>query len=105
MKKVFFFVAMGVILNGCVQYSSFLGPAYTIIKTGNVYQAGFYYHSNIMIKKGLEEIHKKKAEKNTHAHSMRLVKKNNKEINLDKNPIALVESNIREIRKKFFLNK
>ena len=51
MKKVLFFIAMGVILNGCTQYSSFLGPTYTIATTGNVYQAGLYYQSSSLIKK------------------------------------------------------
>ena len=28
-------------LNGCAQNAAFLGPAYTLATTGNIYQAGF----------------------------------------------------------------
>ena len=38
-------------LNGCLQSSAMLGPAYTMASTGNIYQAGLGYGSNIMIKK------------------------------------------------------
>ena len=39
------------LLNGCVQSSAFLGPAVTVASTGNVYQAGLSYGSNVAIKK------------------------------------------------------
>ena len=38
-------------LNGCVQSTALLGPAYTLVSTGNVYQAGFSYGSNQAVKK------------------------------------------------------
>jgi hypothetical protein len=39
-------------LNGCIQSSaSLFGPAITVAKTGNIYQAGFSYASNNVIKK------------------------------------------------------
>ena len=38
-------------LNGCVQNATLLGPAYTFISTGNVYQTGLSYGSNQVIKK------------------------------------------------------
>jgi phosphoribosylaminoimidazole (AIR) synthetase len=38
-------------LNGCVQSTALLGPAYTLVSTGNVYQAGLSYGSNQAIKK------------------------------------------------------
>lgn len=37
-------------LNGCVQSSAFLGPAVTGASTGNIYQAGLSYSSNLAIK-------------------------------------------------------
>ena len=40
MKKSIFFVVIFVILNGCAQYSAFLGPVYTMAKTGNFVHAG-----------------------------------------------------------------
>ncbi|WP_415285917.1 hypothetical protein ABXT46_05150 [Candidatus Pelagibacter sp. Uisw_104] len=38
-------------LNGCVQSTALLGPAYTLTSTGNIYQAGLSYGSNQAIKK------------------------------------------------------
>ena len=36
---------------GCVQSSVFLGPAVTVASTGNIYQAGLSYGSNVAIQK------------------------------------------------------
>ena len=38
-------------LNGCVQSTALLGPAYTLTSTGNIYQAGLSYSSNQAVKK------------------------------------------------------
>ena len=38
-------------LNGCVQSTALLGPAYTLASTGNVYQAGLSYGSNQAVEK------------------------------------------------------
>jgi hypothetical protein len=38
-------------LNGCVQTTALLGPAYTLTSTGNIYQAGLSYGSNQAVKK------------------------------------------------------
>ncbi len=38
-------------LNGCVQSTALLGPAYTLTSTGNVFQAGLSYGSNQAVKK------------------------------------------------------
>ena len=38
-------------LNGCVQSTALLGPAYTLTSTGNIYQAGLSYGSNQAVKK------------------------------------------------------
>jgi phosphoribosylaminoimidazole (AIR) synthetase len=38
-------------LNGCVQSTALLGPAYTLTSTGNIYQAGLTYGSNQAVKK------------------------------------------------------
>ena len=40
-KKNFLYILLLIILNGCLQSSvSFIGPAYTVASTGNIYQAG-----------------------------------------------------------------
>ena len=38
-------------LNGCVQTTALLGPAYTLTSSGNIYQAGLSYGSNQAVKK------------------------------------------------------
>ena len=38
------------VFNGCVQSTAFLGPAIAIGSTGNIYQAGLSYGSNVAIK-------------------------------------------------------
>jgi len=38
-------------LNGCAQSTALLGPAYTLVSTGNLYQAGLSYGSNHAVKK------------------------------------------------------
>ena len=38
-------------LTGCLQNTAFLGPALTVVSTGNVYQAGLSYGSSQAIKK------------------------------------------------------
>jgi phosphoribosylaminoimidazole (AIR) synthetase len=38
-------------LNGCLQSTALLGPAYTLASSGNIYQAGLTYGSNQAVKK------------------------------------------------------
>ena len=38
------------LLNGCIQNSALLGPAVTVASSGNIYQAGLSYGSNVVIK-------------------------------------------------------
>ena len=40
MKKNIFFVTIFIILNGCAQYSSIVGPTYTLAKSGSIVSAG-----------------------------------------------------------------
>ena len=94
MRKIVFFLAMGVFLNSCTQYSSFIGPSYTIATTGNVVQAGISYHSSSVIKK--------KIEKNAFDVESFLLEMENEQTNIDENLIALIETNIKKTRKKIF---
>ena len=41
--------------NGCAQSTVLLGLAYTLVSTGNVYQAGFSYGSSKAVKKMTEK--------------------------------------------------
>jgi hypothetical protein len=51
LKKIITGLFLLLFLNGCVQGTALLGPAYTLTSTGNVYHAGLSYGSNKAIKK------------------------------------------------------
>ena len=48
--KIFFVIFSLLILSGCIQTTSLLGPSITIASTGNVLQAGFQYGANEAVK-------------------------------------------------------
>ena len=51
LKKIVIGLFFGCFLNGCVQGSAILGPAYTLANTGSVYHAGLSYGSSKVVKK------------------------------------------------------
>ena len=51
LKKIIAGLFLLLFLNGCVQTTALLGPAYTLTSTGNVYHAGLSYASNHAVKK------------------------------------------------------
>ena len=51
LKKIIVGLFLLFFLNGCVQSAALLGPAYTMVSTGNVFQAGLSYGSNQAVKK------------------------------------------------------
>ena len=51
LKKIIAWSVLLFFLNGCVQSTALLGPAYTLASTGNIYQAGLSYGSNQAVKK------------------------------------------------------
>ena len=51
LKKIIAGSVLLFFLNGCVQSTALLGPAYTLASTGNIYQAGLSYSSNQAVKK------------------------------------------------------
>ena len=51
MKKNIFFVTIFIILNGCAQHSSLVGPTYTLAKSGSILQTGTAYATSYGIKK------------------------------------------------------
>tara|TARA_B100000787_G_scaffold11290_1_gene8422 strand:+ start:793 stop:1104 length:312 start_codon:yes stop_codon:yes gene_type:complete len=50
LKKIFIGLFFICFFNGCVQTAALLGPAYTLVSTGNVYHAGLTYGSNKVVK-------------------------------------------------------
>ena len=51
MKKSIFFVGIFIILNGCSQYSSLVGPSYTLAKSGSILQTSTAYATSYGIEK------------------------------------------------------
>ena len=51
MKKIIFIAIAAAFLSGCAQYSSMIGPAYTIYNTGKVAQAGTTLVASYGVKK------------------------------------------------------
>ena len=51
MKKSIFFVGIFIILSGCSQYSSLVGPSYTMAKSGSILQTGTVYATSYGVKK------------------------------------------------------
>ena len=51
LKKIIAGLFLLFFLNGCVQSTALLGPAYTMASTGNIYQAGLSYGSNQAVKR------------------------------------------------------
>ncbi|MDB0029696.1 hypothetical protein N9D93_00410 [bacterium] len=46
LKKIIAGLFLLFFLNGCAQSTALLGPAYTLVSTGNIYQASLSYGSN-----------------------------------------------------------
>ena len=46
LKKIITGLLLLFFLNGCMQSTALLGPAYTMASTGNIYHAGLSYSSN-----------------------------------------------------------
>ena len=49
--KLFFGIFIFVVLTSCAQNTALLGPAYSLVSTGNVYQAGLTYTSDQAVTK------------------------------------------------------
>ena len=90
-KKIGFFLLILLFLNGCVQSTAFLGPAFTVASTGDVYTAGLQYGVGKVVQKktGKEPMEvisdKLKSKKKINKDFINLVKnhikKNNKLLN------------------------
>ena len=50
-KKLIYGIFLVCFLNSCAQNLALLGPAYTLANTGNVYQAGLTYGSDMIVTK------------------------------------------------------
>ena len=50
LKKIIFLILGLFFLNSCIETTAFLGPAFTVGTSGNVYQAGLSYGSSQLVK-------------------------------------------------------
>jgi len=53
MKKIFFLLTAVIILNGCAQSTAFVGPSYTMVKTGSIIEASSSLAASYGVKKTL----------------------------------------------------
>tara|TARA_S200000501_G_C20273922_1_gene504098 strand:- start:120 stop:416 length:297 start_codon:yes stop_codon:yes gene_type:complete len=80
--KIFFVIFFMVILSGCIQTTSLLGPSITVATSGNVLQAGIQYGANTALKNETgkdvlthikDTVDEKKRKKNFHAELTKLI--------------------------------
>ena len=94
--KIFFVILSLIILSGCIQTTSLLGPGVTMATTGNVLQAGFQYGANTAIKN--------ETGKDVLSHIKDTVDKNNKEKQFHVKLKKLIENRIEITRQKLLSN-
>ena len=80
--KTFFVIFILVILSGCIQTTSLLGPGITVATTGNVLQAGLQFGANTALKNETgkdvlthikDAVDEKKEEKKLHVKLKQLI--------------------------------
>ena len=81
LKKLIIVIFLVSSLNGCAQNTALLGPAYTLVKSGNIYHAGITYGGNEIITKStgksmVQNIKEGLAQKKEDSDLQKLVKKN-----------------------------
>ena len=59
MKRIVFLLFAIAILNGCAQSTSFVGPTYTLAKSGSIVQTGSSLAASYGVKKTLKQINSK----------------------------------------------
>ena len=94
--KTFFVIFILVILSGCIQTTSLLGPGITVATTGNVLQAGLQYGANTALKK--------ETGKDVLTHIKNAVDEKNEEKKLHVKLKQLIESRIEITRQKLLSN-
>ena len=94
--KTLFVIFILVILSGCIQTTSLLGPGITVATTGNVLQAGLQYGANTALKK--------ETGKDVLTHIKDAVDEKNEEKKLHVKLKQLIESRIEITRQKLLSN-
>ena len=94
--KVFFIILSLVILTGCIQTTSLLGPGVTVATTGNVFQASLQYGANTVLKN--------ETGKDVMTHIKDKADEKNKEKKLQVKLKKLIEDRIETARRKLLSN-
>ena len=94
--KTFFVIFILVILSGCIQTTSLLGPGITVATSGNVLQAGLQYGANTALKN--------ETGKDALTHIINTVDGKNEEKKLHVKLKQLIESRIEITRQKLLSN-
>ena len=94
--KTFFVIFALVILSGCIQTTSLLGPGITVATSGNVLQAGLQYGANTALKN--------ETGKDALTHIKDTVDEKNEEKKIHVKLKQLVESRIETTRQKLLSN-
>ena len=95
-KKIYFLVLISIMLTGCIQSTTLLGPGITIATTGNIMQAGLQYSANSAIKKetGKDAL--------THLKDVVVEKQDNKK--LEKKIKNVAKNTINKVKRKLLIN-
>ena len=94
--KIFFVILSLVILSGCIQTTSLLGPGVTVATSGNVLQAGLQYGANTALKN--------ETGKDVLTHIKDTVDEQNRKKNLHVKLKKLIENRIETTRQKLLSN-
>ena len=94
--KTFFVIFILVILSGCIQTTSLLGPGITVATSGNVLQAGLQYGANTALKN--------ETGKDALTHIKDTVDEKNEEKKIHVKLKQLVESRIEITKQKLLSN-
>jgi|TARA_Y100000389_G_scaffold181908_1_gene198032 hypothetical protein len=88
MKKIIFYLSFLLLINNCAPTgSAFLGPSFTVAKTGSIPQAALSYSSNRVLKNINENIEKLKIEKSKALETIE---------NLKNKSLAKIDKNIKK---------
>ena len=94
--KIYFVIFSLILLTGCIQTTSLLGPGVTVATTGNVFQAGLQYGANTALKN--------ETGKDVITHIKDTVDKKNKEKKFRVKLKQLIENRIETTRRKLSFN-
>ena len=104
-KKIVFILMSVVLLTGCAQSTAFIGPAITVVATGNIAQAGFTYGTNEVIKRETGKDTMQYVSDLLELEDKNLLEPEDKKATINEDLIVLVESNIKKTRKKIASKK